>query len=284
MSEQGILKDPTSFTETAKTKSNDYMTSMQGGSLGWISGDNDQVASVALYMAYACKKDEISPVMLLQVASQYAPPQIGYAFVRVEDVRESAAAKGLKWDNEKDLWMIRAKDHAAYGLGRAYVSYCKTIAQIVRKTNELKYFQAQQTHDVETMKRLSKLLLNETKIPDVEAAAFKYQAYQTESDPQTKMRYLEDCLRFADQEQYPQLQLELGRLYVGAKKIDDALAQFDAAATYDTNYKLHEDLKVEYTKLGKADRVKSMTEWLATHPKDQNPYGSMGGGMPINVR
>ncbi|HEY3378430.1 MAG TPA: peptidylprolyl isomerase [Armatimonadota bacterium] len=286
---ESIIKTPASFATVARASSKDMMSGMNGGSLDWIKGGGSEMSMtspMAEYLAFAYPKGEISPVVQIALPNPFTgASQVGYAFLRVEDERDRADRKGYDYAKGKDLALLRTKDRFDAAFADNYLSSQRAMATIERKSPELQYYGAQETNDRATMLKLQGQLKDEALLPPVVTAAFKYQVYQVEKDPKTKVKLLESVVPFAGGET-AKMQLELGRLYAQVGQKDMALLQFgylaDGAETSDPDQSLHNGLKAEYTKLGDAKGIQRMTEWLKTHPKQPQPAGGMSG-MPMGM-
>ncbi|HEX2948482.1 MAG TPA: peptidylprolyl isomerase [Armatimonadota bacterium] len=280
---EDIIKAPNTFAAVAKKESADFMTKTQGGDLGWVSLKSSNVSIMAQYLAFIQREGEIGPIVEIAMSSPFGgPSQIGYAFVKVDAIRDSADAKDFNWAKEKESAMVSTKVRFAQGFGQNYLELQTAKAKIVRLSDELKYYDAMMTNPVEAEKLVTKLQ-DDKSIPPVVAAAFKYQVAEKTTDPAQKAVLLENVISYGGA-QVPNLQMELGRAYTASGQKDKALQQFgfvaDGADSNDPDHSMHTALKTEYAKLGDTKNVQRMVTWMKSHPKQAAPQG-MGGGMPM---
>lgn len=284
-----VVANPGSFSEVAKTQSDDFVSRFQGGSLDWINADTQNASPMAVYLAFSNKKNEISPVVSVvnSSMSMYGmEPQTGYAFVKVDDIRDRVDLKGFNWNRDKRVVMLRAQMQFQYAFGESYIAIKRAEATVVRRANEMKYFEAMEKGDAKTIDQLTAKLMNDTSLPEVVQKAFQYRVAQTTKDPQQLIALLGPVIPFASATDAPKIQIDLGRAYAAAGAKDDAKEQFknaaDGLANGDADQSLHQALKVEFKKLGDTENVKAMDEWIKKHPKNANGGGGLNS-MPISI-
>ena len=261
---------PTLFAELAKAHSDDPQSAAKGGELGWISAaSRNDVSPMALYLAFATNKNEVSPVMNVSG---------GYAFLNVEDTRDQKDLQGFSWDRDKKVLMLRAKYMFDDALGQGYVNLQRSYATVVPISAELKYYDAQAKSDQTTAQKLLPQLATNNSLPPLVTAGFKYVLLLQTKDPKAQIDLMNAIVQYAGSNA-PGLQIKLGQAYeaIGDKK--DALEQFQWALegcdSTDYNQTLHQSLRVEFDRLKSDTDVKTVDKWLKDHPKQAN-----GGGFP----
>ncbi len=302
-----VIADPKSFGENAKASSKD-INSMDAngvwGKDGWLNQTSKRMEqstfpALAEYLAYALKPGEISPVTLMTFYSQQDAKDrfskgfyVGYAFVKVDDnSRPWEEKKTLDWNLEKNALMYQSKSGIARDLARGYLEAIRYQTPVVAKDDEVAYWMADiEMEVIKANELLPKAYEMRSKLPKQVQSVLAYNmSYMPQSMPITpgnqddatreaaqkkmladKAKYLEEALPDSG-DQAPELYLQIGRIYSFLKKNDDAIRCFTNAYQSDNKTKkLHEDLRVEFDKLGDSKNVEKMDKWLLEH-KDDKP-------------
>ncbi|MHB9132445.1 MAG: peptidylprolyl isomerase [Armatimonadota bacterium] len=280
-----ISAKPALFSEKARAKSDDQMTNMKGGEMGWLQGEQRGVPFSAEYLAFAyMKKGTLSPVMMAANRS-YTGMDMGYAFLLVDDVRNRPdMAKDFDFAKEKEGASLRTKQRYAADLGQTFVTEMRYRAEIICQNKEMQSYLEESRMEFTKADATRREALNTPgKMPEIVRAAMSYQLANSENDLKKKIDLLTTAAQYADSSNMSQLHLEIGSAYLALKNKTKAKEEFDNAANsaQDTDRYIHEQLKQAYQKLGKEGQqgVKDMTKWLAEHKESASP-SMMPGMMP----
>ena len=293
-----VVAKPATFSQVASKDSDDFMSKMRGGGLGfsffggqdansgWVKAGDSSLEPMQEFLLFTTAKGEISPIVQSSTGAMFGSPQVGYAFLIVDDVRDRNDSKTFNWAKDGELATTAASVRYEIGFGQSYLTLKRAEAKIVRMSTELKYYEIR-SKDPAAAEKLALELQDDESLPEVVRAAFKYQISKSEKDPATKANMLASVLSFAGS-QTNQLVLELGRAYTAAGDKDKAKEQYDNLCLSienpqnDQDRSLHQALKTEYQKIGDAVGVDKMTKWLKANPKPAANAGGMNA-MPITM-
>jgi|GEM_PF-2616377 len=279
---KAAIEDPKKFSELAKENSNDFMTTYGDtpGSLGWLNNSNENnVSPMAIYMAFAYGKGDITPSMLV-ASNSYFGPQTGYGFVYIEDIRDNANAP-KNWDEVKADKEIETAFNFSTLIGSNYVAYKRNIAKIERLTPELQYYDVVYS-DPTKASELLKTIAYDSALPGILGPAFKAILLKQlpEDEIDERINLLTSITSAATGAESANFYIELGQLFLikyedgkengeremVAMYLEDAKKQFgyalSTAVSVDSDQSIHKQLRTIFSELGDKERVAEIDEWL----------------------
>jgi hypothetical protein len=265
-----ISKAPASFADIAKKESKDFMTSSNGGDLGWIqSGKSYGIPLMAEYLAFSQKKGELGPVIQVNNKS-YMGAQVGFAFLKVEDVRDlKDLPKDFNWDKKKASALARTKQRFQLELGSGHLEYARYAAVVDAISPEIAVYQAEALGEYIKADEFRAKAMTEKDLPLVVQAAIKYRVAMSAPDQEKRIILIREALPFAGTK-VSQLHMELGRALAATGKKDEALEQYRNAAEISkaqADKSTVEGLKTEFKTLGATAEAQDLAVWLKEQEK-----------------
>ena len=286
-----IVKNPATFAAKAKAQSNDMMTAIRGGDLGWITGymPSQTVQPTAEYLAYTLEKNSISQIMLIAMPGPSGGSQVGYAFAKVNDIRDRPSLKDFDWNASKEMAMLSVKFRYSQIFGQNYMDIERAKAKIVRLSKELMYYEAQadpMTKPADLDSKRTALLGDPTVPPEV-IASIKVSQLTPKTDPRAAADILDSVIQYAPADMQTNMEMQLANYCIASGQKSRALDQVRNVAAAvespdsDKDSQIHAQLKKVFEKLGAKEDIKHMAEWLKAHPAPPKPpAGSMPASMP----
>ncbi|MHB9026688.1 MAG: peptidylprolyl isomerase [Armatimonadota bacterium] len=279
-----VVNNPAGFAALAKQKSEHEMTKTTGGSLDWISADTSFVPIVAQTLAFTLNKGEISPPTLVVVPSYWGPPQVGYAVLKVDDIRDrKVLPEGFNWDTQKQELILRTRQRYETQYGEFFLAQNRFRVKIEAVSPEVKAYIAEDAGDRNGADDAYRAALTETNVPELVKAGIKYTVSLKTPKSADKIPMLEAAMQYATADEITSIQMTLARAYQTAGRKDEAIRAFEnaEATASDTDRDTREQILKEYKHLGYTEGVKKLTKWLSEHKETkQTDTPSMPMGLP----
>jgi hypothetical protein len=282
-----LEKNPASFTERAKKETDDPMTGMKDGSLGWLQVE--QNASIVEYLAFTTKPGEISPVSPMMLQS-YFGNKLGYVIVKTEKVQDRKTPDE-RWAQGAEVSVLRIRQRYGPEMGSGYLDFAQAEANIQCKTEEMATYLAVMRGDVKGAAAHREKAQVDKAVPEEVRAGFAFTLGTDTPDLKKRIAYLLQAMPFAgSNDRSAKIAYDLGVAYADTAQKDKAIEQFVNASVMAgvKDRSMREQLKAQFLKLGDKTNAALMDKWLKdnpeTAPTGMEGMGGMGGfggmGMP----
>jgi hypothetical protein len=284
-----VVKNPASFAAVAKAKSDHTASKEKGGSLEWLKGDDPYSPVMAMYLAFSQQKGQISPVTLVAVPNAYGVPQVGYAILKVDAVRDrdpKTMAPDFNWEKQKADLIVRTRQSLEKSFGDTFLAANRAQVKVDVTSPEAKAYVAEDSGGpggyVEANKDYQDAL-KETNIPDLVKGGINYKVSMSTPKMADKIPLLEEASQYASAEEISTIKITLARAYDAAGRRKDALSALSDAAEManESDRSSRQQILNEYKRMGNAAGVKAMTEWLAKNKETAPSAPSSPMQLPV---